>query len=432
MSPLRLSAASPSSSRLTMGAWNRALVIVLGILLVSWGGPAASAFWSSVNSGFVASKADAVAQGAKPTTSVSGTSVTVTWAASTTAAGRSVGGYSIARYASATGGTKVGATGTCSGTITALSCVEGNVPAGTWFYTVTPLLSLWQGAESARSTGATPVTDTTPPLAPTLTVPAYVHSGNVSAVPVSGTAEALSSVALTVTGTGAQPVTQTVSANSSGNWTATPLNLSAFGPGTINYSARATDAAGNTGPAGTATSTKDVSSPTVTGVQLNNVSGGTLGKMEKGDSVTISFSEPVNPTTICSIWANNTTNVQTQAGNNADNVVVNVVNVSSTSSALTVTGAGCPTLRFGSVALGGNYTDSALSFSGNGNNASSLSWNPAARTLTITLGGGTAGGNTVSTSPTPVPSYTPASGITDIASNPLSTNQFTSPTASRF
>ena len=424
MSPLRQSAASSSSTRVTMGVWNRALVIVLGILLVSWGGPAASAFWSSVNSGFGAAKADAVAQGAKPTTSVSGASVTVTWAASTTAAGRSVTGYSIARYASASGGTAVAAAGTCAGTVAGLSCVDSGVATGNWYYTVTPKLSQWQGTESTRS--AVTAVDATPPLAPSVTAPTYVHSGNVNAVPVTGTAEALSSVALTVTGTGAQPLTQTVSANSSGNWTATPMNMSAFSPGTIGYSAQATDAAGNTGPAGTASSIKDVSSPTVTGVQLNN-GGATPGKVEKGDSVTITFSEPINPTTICSVWANNTTNVQTQAGNNADNVIVNV----SSTNTLTVTGAGCPTLRVGSVALGGNYTSSAISFSGNGGNASSLSWNPTARTLTITLGSGTAGSNTVSTSPTPVPSYTPASGITDIASNPLSTNTVTGAT-SRF
>lgn len=424
MSPLRQSAASPSSSRLTMGAWNRALVIVLGILLVSWGGPAASAFWSSVNSGFGAAKADAVAQGAKPTTSVSGTSVTVTWAASTTAAGRSVSGYSIARYASATGGTKVGATGTCSGTIAALSCVEGNVPAGTWFYSVTPLLSLWQGAESARSTGATPVTDTTPPLAPALTVPPFVHSGNVSAVPVSGTAEALSSVALTVTGTGALPVTQTVSANSSGNWTATPLNLSAFSPGTINYSARATDAAGNTGPAGTASSTKDVSSPTVTGVRLNN-GGTTLGKVEQGDSVTLTFSEPLSANTICSAWTSNTT-TQTQNGNGSSQVVVNI----SAADVLTVTGAGCPSLRIGSVSLGGDYTSTALTFAGNNTSGSSLTWNPSGNTLTITLGAGTSGGSTL-TSTTIFPTYTPASGLTDVAGNPLAATAVAG-TASRF
>ncbi|MET4622951.1 hypothetical protein ABIE18_004431 [Arthrobacter sp. 2762] len=424
MSPLRQSAASSSSTRVTMGAWNRALVIVLGILLVSWGGPAASAFWSSVNSGFGAAKADAVAQGALPTTSVSGASVTVTWAASTTAAGRSVTGYSIVRYPSATGGTAVAATGTCAGTVAALSCVDTGVTTGNWYYTVTPKLSQWQGAESTRS--AVAAVDATPPLAPSVTAPTYVHSGNVSAVPVSGTAEALSSVALTVTGTGALPLTQTVSANSSGNWTATPMNMTAFSPGTINYSAQATDAAGNTGPAGTASSIKDVSSPTVTGVQLNN-GGATLGKVEKGDSVTITFSEPINPTTVCSAWANNATNVQTQAGNNADNVIVNV----SSTNILTVTGAGCTTLRVGSVALGGNYTASALSFSGNGGNASSLSWNPTARTLTITLGSGTAGANTVSTSPAPIPSYTPASGITDMASNPLSTSTVSGAT-SRF
>lgn len=416
MSPLRQSAASTPPTRVTMGAWNRVLVIVLGIFLVSWGGPAASAFWSSVSSNFGAAKADAVAQGAKPTTAVSGSSVTVTWAASTTAAGRSVTGYSIVRYASATGGTAVAATGTCGGTVVGLSCVDSGVATGNWYYTVTPTLSQWQGAESARS--AVTAVDATPPLAPTVTAPTYVHSGNVANVSVSGTAEALSSVALTVTGSGAQPLNQTINANSSGNWAAAPMNLSAFSPGTITYSARATDAAGNTGPAGTATSTKDVSSPTVTGVQLNNVSGGTPGKIEKGDSVTITFSEPINPATVCSIWANNSTSVQTQAGNNADQVIVNV----SSTNTLTVTGAGCPTLRVGSVALGGNYTGSALTYNGNGGNASSLSWNPTARTLTITLGAGTAGGNTVSTSPAPIPSYTPASGVTDVASNPLATN----------
>lgn len=425
MSPLRQSAASPSSSRLTMGAWNRALVIVLGILLVSWGGPAASAFWSSVNSGFGASKADAVAQGAKPTTSVSGTSVTVSWAASTTTAGRSVTGYSIARYASATGGTKVTATGTCSGTITALSCVEGNVPAGTWFYSVTPLLSLWQGAESARSTGATPVTDTTPPPAPGVTAPAYVYQSNVGNVIVTGTAEALSSVALTVTGTGAQPISQTVNADASGDWTAGPLNLSAFSPGTITYSARATDAAGNTGQPGTASSIKDVSSPTVTGVQLNNGPGSNkVGKIEPLDSLTLTLSEPLSAKTICSAWTDDAV-TQTQ---NADNQVT--VSISPTTNVLTVASTGCPVLRIGTVALGGTYNSSStttLTYKG----TSSLQWNPTAKTLTITLGTTVSGSPNQGTQSAAAASYTPASGLTDVAGNPLATTAVQG-TASRF
>ncbi|WP_224165773.1 hypothetical protein [Arthrobacter sp. StoSoilA2] len=419
MSPLRQSAASSSSTRVTMGAWNRALVIILGILLVSWGGPAASAFWSSVSSNFGAARADAVAQGAKPTTAVSGSSVTVTWTASTTAAGRSVTGYSIVRYASATGGTAVAAAGTCAGTVAGLSCVDTGVTTGNWYYTVTPKLSQWQGAESTRS--AVTAVDATAPLAPSVTAPPYVYSGNVTAVPVSGTAEALSSVTLTVTGTGALPVTQTISVNSSGNWAATPLNLSAFSPGTINYSAQATDAAGNTGPAGVATSTKDVSSPTVTGVQLNNRSGGTLGKVEQGDSVTLTFSEPLSANTICGAWTSNTT-TQAQNGNGSSQVVVNI----SAGDVLTVTGTACTTLRVGSISLGGDYntnTSTALTFAGNNTSGSSLTWNPTANTLTITLGAGTSGGSTL-TSTTIFPTYTPVTGLTDVAGNPLGTGPF--------
>ncbi len=194
----------------TFGLWNRIAVIVAGILLVSWGGgPAATAFWGSISGGPPgAAKADTVAQGSKPVTTVSGGNVTVTWAASTTAAGRSVTGYSIARYATATAGSRIAAAGTCTGTVAALICADSNVPTGTWYYTVTPLLSAWQGAESTRS--AATAVDATAPGAPVITAPVYVYSGNVNNVPVSGTAEPGSTVVLTVTGAGAQPLTETM------------------------------------------------------------------------------------------------------------------------------------------------------------------------------------------------------------------------------
>ncbi|MFJ5957690.1 hypothetical protein ACIQC5_17250 [Paenarthrobacter sp. NPDC092416] len=414
---------SGDSSTTIWGHWNRLVVIIVGALLVSWGGPAASAFWSSVSSNQAAAQADAVAAGAKPVTAVSGSSVTVTWAASTTTAGRPVSGYSISRYDSASGGIKVPAAGTCSGTITGLGCTDSNVPTGTWYYAVTPSLSLWQGAESARS-AATPV-DATPPPAPVLTVPAYVNLANVNSVPVSGTAEAGSSVALTVSDAGAaHSLTQTVTANGSGAWTAAPVNLAGFAAGAITYSARATDAAGNIGPAGTASSTKDVAVPTVAAVQLNN-GGSSAGKIEKGDTVTITFSEALSANTICSTWTSDTI-TQTQNGNNANQVVVNV----SSTNVLTVTGAGCPTLRIGSVALGSAYTSSSLTYSGNGGNASILQWNPATKALTITLGAGpTSPGSAISTPA--AASYTPASGLTDIAGNALATTQVAG-TPSRF
>lgn len=414
------------SHRVSMGGWNRLLVVALGILLVSWSGPAASAFWSSVSSNGAAAKSDALAQGSKPSTSVTGTNVSVTWAASTTAAGRSVTGYSIARYGAASGGNRVPATGACAGTVTSLACVEANVPAGTWYYTVTPMLALWQGQESARSAGTTPVTDTTPPAAPTVTAPALVNSLNVGNVPVGGTAEANSTVTLTVSGAGASSFSQTIIANSAGGWTAAPVDVSRFTDGTITFSAKATDAAGNTGGAGTATSKKKSTPPTVANVELANVAGGVAGKIEKGDTVTITFSDVINGKTVCNTWP--VTGSFTVNGNNQ--VTVNV----SPNNVLSVSLTGCA-LNLGSVNLGAGYTSTALSFSGSGNgngttpNFSSMTW--SGNRVVITLGSGVSGGNTVQSDPAVFASFTPAGNITDTDGNPLSTAAVTG-TASRF
>lgn len=341
------------SDRVSMGGWNRLFVVALGILLVSWSGPAASAFWSSVSSNGAAAKSDALAQGSKPSTSVTGTNVSVTWAASTTAAGRSVTGYSIARYGAASGGTRVPATGACAGPVTSLACVEANVPAGTWYYTVTPMLALWQGQESARSAGN--LVDTTAPDAPLLTVPAYVNKETANKVPVDVSAEPGSSVTLTVTGTGASPMTRTIT-GATGTPATVVLDLSAFADGTLSFSAQATDAAGNTGPAAAATSFKDVVAPTVKDVQLVNGGGPSgTGKIESNDSVVITFSEPLSGASICGSWTESE-NSKTLSG-----LTVNV----SPDNELTVSGAACPTLRFGKVALGGTYYQSGtLSYSG--------------------------------------------------------------------
>ncbi|UXM91522.1 Ig-like domain-containing protein [Paenarthrobacter sp. JL.01a] len=408
-------------SRITMGRWNRFMVIVLGMLLISFAGPAASAFWGSVSSGFGAAKADSVAQGAKPTTIVTGTTVTVNWAASTTAAGKSVTGYSIGRYSSLSGGTRMAATGTCQGTISALSCTESNVPAGTWYYAVTPMLSLWQGAESVRSAGTTPVTDTTPPNAPVVSAVTVINAALADKVPVSGTAEANSSVTLTVSGTGGQPISQTLAVNGSGNWTASPVDVRTFADGTINYSAKATDAAGNVSIAGTATSSKDATAPTVTNVQLGNGTGGTVGKIDTGDTVTITFSEPLTASTICSTWTSNTG--QTLSGDSQ--VKVNI----STGSVMTLSTPGCASSSVGSVTLGASYNNGStvLTYSGD----SKLVWNPTSKTLTVTLGS-TVTGTPSNASRNQFPAvYTPVGQLTDVAANPLGTGPV-SGTPSRF
>ncbi|MGO4250507.1 Ig-like domain-containing protein [Paenarthrobacter sp. RAF54_2] len=410
----------------TMGRWNRFVVIVVGILLVSWGGPAASAFWSTVSSGLGAAKADTVNQGAKPAAAVgSAGSVTVTWTASTTAAARPATGYSIARYASATGGTKVAAVGTCTGTVAALTCTD-TATTGTWYYTVTPMISLWQGAESLRSTAT--VVDATAPAAPTVNAPTNVIASTAASITVTGTAEANSTVLLTVTDAGSvHTVTKSVTANGSGNWTASALNLSTLNDGIITYSAVATDAAGNTGQPGTDTSSKDATAPTVTNVLLSNRAGGSVGEIEKDDLVTLTFSEALDASTMCSAWTSDTA-TQTISGNNQVTVTVN----SSNSLSVSVSSSACSTFRLGTVALVGNYeTSGSLTFKGSGSNASVLQWNPTAKTLTMTLGSMTGTPNSTAQSAAAA-KFTPASGLRDIVGNPLATTQFTSPTASRF
>ena len=80
-----------------------------------------------------------------------GDTVTVCWAASTLTNGQAVDGYQVKRYSEATHASQT-ILSACTGTLTATSCVESNVPAGDWVYTVTPVFGTnWLGAESQDS-----------------------------------------------------------------------------------------------------------------------------------------------------------------------------------------------------------------------------------------------------------------------------------------
>ncbi len=413
---------------------SRIAVVVAGVALLSWAGPGANAFWTTVSpGGSAAAAADAVAAGATPSAAVSGGNVTLAWNASTTLAGRPVSGYAVARYAA--DGTKAAIGGTCAGKGPAgPGCVDQGVPTGTWYYTVTPVLGPWQGAESARSAGA--AVDTTPPAAPTVTAPAYVNTTNVTAVPVGGITEPGASITLTVTDSAApaHSVTKTVTAKDSGDWNAA-VNLSFFNDGTLTYKAVATDTAGNQGTApGTATSTKDVAVPTVTAIGLadagtNGKNGSTKGKLDPGDNVTIQFSKALDASTICSNWTSAASGALT--GDNQVTVTISSTNMLS----VDVTSAACATFRLGTVALNGSYYGSGpLTYKGIGATASIVSWNPSgpAPTLTITLGALASGSPASASTTAATPSYAPANGMKDRAGNDLPTAPFTSTTASRF
>lgn len=126
--------------------------------------------------------------------------------------------------------------------------------------TATVVASDALGNPSAPGT-ATATKDTVAPTAPTLVVPAFVNATTVTAVPVSGTAQAGVTILLSVTdGTATPAVTGTATAAANGSWSTT-LDVHTLADGTLTVSATARDAAGNTSTPATGTTTKDTAAP---------------------------------------------------------------------------------------------------------------------------------------------------------------------------
>jgi hypothetical protein len=125
------------------------LLLVVAVVAVGFPG-GATAGWSHTGAGSGAAKAKTLGSGNAPGGSVSGHKVTVTWTATSYTNGGTAAGYVVRRYNASTGTLQtIGAN--CSGTISALSCTENGVPAGSWQYTVTPATGNWRGPESAKS-----------------------------------------------------------------------------------------------------------------------------------------------------------------------------------------------------------------------------------------------------------------------------------------
>ncbi len=114
----------------------------------------ASASWHPGGTGAAYGQGDDMPDGIQPTLSATGHNITVSWAAAQFADGSNVTHYTVARYDDATDTAQtVGAS--CSGVVTGLTCTENNVPAGDWYYTVTPLAGNWVGDESPGSDDVT-------------------------------------------------------------------------------------------------------------------------------------------------------------------------------------------------------------------------------------------------------------------------------------
>ena len=486
---------------------------LLAVILAVGAGPGvAYAAWSGNGATTVQVQAATMPSGSAPTVSASGHSITVSWSGGSLL-GQSVNGYTVKRYNGAGVAQTVGAG--CSGTITALSCTESSVPAGTWTYTVTPLLYSWLGTESPASsavtiqapglsiTSATTVTSLpatvtasltgytagqtvsfkldsatgttlTSTLSPTsipasgsaaasITLPAGTAQGAhtiyavgsqgdtatgaitvnrpvVSAAAIAksagGTAGAIKQggtyyVYANVTGSGTPPAGlgsltadvsaittgQTTAALSSGSYT---IDGQSYNYRSAQLTAKSSLSAGSdaftvklTDSAGTATTTSysvtvDNTAPRASNIQTTNVSGGTAGQPEQGDTVTFTFTEPIDPNTVLSGW-----------GGSAQSVIVEIVDGgTSGDDKLEVLNASTQAqLPFGTVDLGRkDYVSKTTTFGASGT-AGTMALSGSA--ITVTLGTPSSTAGTAAGTGTLV--WTPSSTVTDPAGNAMST-----------
>jgi hypothetical protein len=207
------------------------------------------------------------------------------------------------------------------------------------------------------------------------------------------------------------------------------LTANAIVEGSKAYSVTATDKAGNAGTVG-GTATVDSVVPTATDVQSAN-GGTTVGRAEEKDSITYTFSEPIDPQSILAGWNGTATNVVVRIYDNG------ILGLSTGNDELVVyNAANTAQLPVGSVNLGrGDYVagllGGAINFGASGTKSTmAMSGN------SITIAFGTQGAEGILVGPTTAAGtgamvWTPVATPYDRAGNAMSTATATQSGAAR-
>ncbi len=232
-----------------------------------------------------------------------------------------------------------------------------------------------QATFTASATNAGSSFATAPKFAPavTITAPADGSRTNDTTPTLTGTAGNQTGDSTTVTvkiysGSSATGTAlQTRSATRSGtSWTTTATTLAA---GTYTAQATQTDTSGNTGTSNANTFTIDTTKPTATRVVGTNKAGGAAGKIENGDTLTFTYSEAIDPTSVLSGWNGAATSVRMRFTNSGSNDSITVYD-----------STGATQLGMGSVATAGNYVSATTNFT------STMALSADGTTITITFG----------------------------------------------
>ena len=185
-------------------------------------------------------------------------------------------------------------------------------------------------------------------------------------------------------------------------------NTTTFTDGQYDLQVITTDKSGNTFTSAAVMVEVQNAAPTTTAVQLVN-GGSTAGKAEQGDQIVVTYSQTLSVSTMCSTWSGNFTDQSLTA---LGDVTVTLTDGGAGNDTMTVTSATC-TFHFGTINLGSaSYvTGGSKTFSGSTTaDRSTIAWNAATHTLTITLGKA-AGAGTVGTVASSNATYTPEVAI---------------------
>ena len=181
--------------------------------------------------------------------------------------------------------------------------------------------------------------------------------------------------------------------------------------GSQSYTIAATDVAGNGGTTSGFSVTVDNTAPTGTNVQTTNA--GTAGRPEIGDTITLTFSEVIDPESVLSGWTGASTNVVVRITNNAAGDLVTLRNAANTAQ-----------LPLGQVNLvGTGYVAVNRDFGATGTPSTMVA---AGNTIVITLG--TASGAVLTQAGANTMTWVPVATATDRAGNACSATTATEAT----
>jgi hypothetical protein len=151
----------------------------------------------------------------------------------------------------------------------------------------------------------------------------------------------------TATGTAVQTKAVTRS-TTTWSWTLT----TALASGIYTAQATQTDTGGLTGTTAAVTFTVDATKPTAAAVVAANKAGGTAGKIESGDTITYTYSEPITAASVWSGWSGSSTTVHvrfTSSGNDT----VTILDTANTAA-----------INLGSVPTNADYVSATATFNG--------------------------------------------------------------------